>query len=289
MAITGSSEREGDVLEARHDAGDLLRLVGRLGNDRNLLQVVDHQDEPLPLLAAMLRDELAEVVDGARGGGAAHEVQVAAVARDALQGGSKPRVRAQLGALAGLGRRGVAAQDLLLDVLDLHGATLLRQVGERRLHRDQALDEVLLLVLEADVEHLCLAGGSDVARHLEGHGRLAGTLGAADEDQLAWAHPATDRLVERHEAGGDGLEFVDVARGDALIEACQHVERGTRGQGPLADVERPVLGLGVLGGGERLVDHRDGRLPLGIVTRVQGCLHATRRVYDPPPSAPMTR
>ena len=85
------------------------------------------------------------------------------------------------------------------------------QVGERRLHRDQPVEQVLLVVLEADVEDVGLAAGRDVARHLEGHRRLAGALGAADEEQLAGAEAGADRLVEGREAERDRLVFADLA------------------------------------------------------------------------------
>ena len=71
--------------------------------------------------------------------------------------------------------------------------------------RDQAVEQVVLLVLEADVEDVGLAARRDVAGHLEGHRRLAGALGAADEQQLTGPQAAADGLVERREAERDGL------------------------------------------------------------------------------------
>jgi hypothetical protein len=43
------------------------------------------------------------------------------------------------------------------------------------------LDQVLLVVLEADVQHGRLAGGGHVSGHLERHRRLALALRATDE------------------------------------------------------------------------------------------------------------
>ncbi len=122
-------------------------------------------------------------------------------------------------------------EDLLADVLDLDRAGLVRQVGERRLHRDQPVEEVLLVVLEADVEDVGLAAGRHVARHLEGHRRLAGALGAADEQQLAGAQAAADRLVERREAERDRLVLGHVAGGDLVVEVDEDVERRARAPG----------------------------------------------------------
>ena len=178
----------------------------------------------------MLRDQGAHVVDRRRGRGAAHQVEVAAVAGDPLERGPQPRVGAELGALPRLDGRGVALHDLFLDVLDLHGAGLLRQLAERGLHGDEALDEVLLLVLEAHVECGRLAGCGHVAGHLQRHGGLALSLGAADQHQLTRAQAATDRLIERDKAGPDRLELVDLARGDSLVQVGQHVERRARRQ-----------------------------------------------------------
>ena len=112
--------------------------------------------------------------------------------------GRRRGLLASCGAVAALGHP--RAEDLLADVLDLDRAGLVRQVGERRLHRDEAVQQVRLVVLEADVEHVGLAARRDVARHLEGHRGLAGALGAADEQQLAGAQAGADGLVERGEA-----------------------------------------------------------------------------------------
>jgi hypothetical protein len=55
-------------------------------------------------------------------------------------------------------------------------------MGQGGFHRDQAVEQVLLVVLEADVEHVGLPTGCHVARHLEGHRRLAGALCPADQE-----------------------------------------------------------------------------------------------------------
>ena len=75
----------------------------------------------------------------------------------------------------------------------------------------EPVEQVLLVVLEADVQDVGLAARGDVARHLEGHRRLAGALGSADEQQLAGAEPGADRLVERREAERDRLVLADLA------------------------------------------------------------------------------
>ena len=243
------------------------------------------------LRSAVLSDEVPHVVDRAGRGGTSHQVQAAAVTGDPLERRPKARVASQLGLLTGLGRCGVAAQDLLLDVLDLHRAALLRQVGERRFHGDQPLDQVFLFVLEAHVEDAGLATGSHVASHLERHGGLARSLGPTDQQQLAGSQASADRLVEGHESGGDGLELVDLARRDALVEAGQYLERGAWREGPFTGFETPVRSVGRGGIGERIVGHRDGRLPrisLGSLG-CRGACTQRRRVYDPPPSVNMTR
>ena len=130
-------------------------------------------------------------------------------------------------------------EDLLADVLDLDRAGLVGQVRERRLHRDQPVEQVLLVVLEADVQDVGLAAGRDVARHLEGHRRLAGALGAADEQQLAGAQAGADRLVERREAERDGLVLGDLAGRDLVVEVDEDVERRAGRQAAVVGVEAP--------------------------------------------------
>jgi len=105
----------------------------------------------------------------------------------------------------------------------------MRQVGERRLERDEAIEEVLLVVLEADVQDVGLATRGDVAGHLEGHRRLAGALGATDQEQLAGPQAGADRLVERGEPERNGLILADLAGGHLVVELDQHVEGGARG------------------------------------------------------------
>src|SRR5918994_1548147 len=45
-------------------------------------------------------------------------------------------------------------EDLLADILDLDRASLVRQMGQRRLHRDEPVHEIGLIVLETQVEHI---------------------------------------------------------------------------------------------------------------------------------------
>src|SRR5947207_6423139 len=113
-------------------------------------------------------------------------------------------------------------------------------MSERRLHGDQPLDQVFLLVLETHVQDAGLATCRHVARHLEGHGRLARALRSTDQEQLAGTHASADRLVEWNEAGRDGLELVDLPRRDALIEAGEHLEGGAWRESPLGGVVGPI-------------------------------------------------
>ena len=106
--------------------------------------------------------------------------------------------------------------------------------------RDEPVEQVLLVVLEADVEHVRLAAGGDVARHLEGHRRLAGALGAADEQQLAGAEAAADGLVERREAERQGWYSPTSPRGDLVVQVDQDVDRRARCHAPVRAVEAPV-------------------------------------------------
>ena len=216
------------------------------GMHGHLLQVVDEHDEsPLARQLAVLLDELADVVDGARGLRAAQEEQVLAVAGDAVERRAQARVVRELGRVrCALGHP--RAEDLLADVLDLDGAGLVGQVRERRLHRDEAVQQVLLIVLEADVEDVRLPARGDVARHLQGHRRLAGALGAADQQQLARAQARADRLVERREAERDGLVLGDLAAGDLVVEVDEHVERGTRRHAAVVGIESPRRAVGAV-------------------------------------------
>jgi hypothetical protein len=88
---------EGDVLEAVDDEGDLLGLVLGLRDLRDLLEVVDEDDEPsLAGQLAVLLDELADVVDRARRLGAAEQEQVLPVAGDPVEGRPEARVVREL-------------------------------------------------------------------------------------------------------------------------------------------------------------------------------------------------
>ena len=153
---------------------------------------------------------------------AAHQEQVLAVARDAIHRWAQARVVGHLGGRFALGHPG--PEDLLANILDLDRPGLVRQVGESGLHRDEPVEQVLLVVLEADVQDVGLAARGDVARHLERHRRLAGALRAADQEQLAGAQTAADRLVERGEPERDGLVLGDVAGGDLVVQIDEHVE-----------------------------------------------------------------
>ena len=171
----------------------------------------------------MRLDELADVVDGARGLRAAHHEQVLAVAGDAVHRRAQARIVGHLGARLALRHPG--PEDLLADVLDLDRAGLVGQVGERRLHRDQPVEQVLLVVLEADVQDVGLAAGCDVARHLEGHRRLAGALRAADQEQLARPQALPIVLSSGVNPSGTGWYSATLAAGDLVVEVDQDVER----------------------------------------------------------------
>ena len=167
----------------------------------------------------------------------AHQEQVLAVSRDAVHRRAEARVVGHLGGPLALGHP--RPEDLLADVLDLDRPGLVREVGERRLHRDQPVEQVLLVVLEADVQDVGLAARRDVARHLERHRRLAGALRAADQQQLPGAQPAPDGLVERGEPERDGLVFGDVAGRDLVVEVDEHVERRARHEAAGVGIEPP--------------------------------------------------
>ena len=196
---------------------------------------------------------------GAGGLRAAQQEQVLAVARDPLERRAQARVVGQLGGALALGQP--RAQDLLADVLDLDRAGLVRQVGERRLHGDEPVEQVLLVVLEADVEDVGLTARGDVARHLEGHRRLAGALRAADEQQLAGPQAATDGLVQRREAERHRLVLADlpVVTFSLRSTSTSSAERGA------------MLPFGVVEAPGRL--RRRGRRPVAF-----GCLGGQRVV-----------
>ena len=166
-------------------------------------------------------------------------------------------------------------------------------MGQRRLHGDHALDQVLLVVLEADVEGGRLARCGHVARHLERHRRLALALGAADQHQLAGTQAATDRLVHRHEAGRDRDEVVDSAgwrrarsgwsgrRAPSAAPGCRRRRRAS-----ISDRSSSWVGRSA----RRSSGDRLHVLRLVHCSSRGRCLRATRqRVYGPPPTAPMTR
>ena len=224
----------------------------------HLLEIVDEDHEaPVARQDAVLLDELADVVDGARRLGAAQQEEVLAVAGDPIERGAEPRVAGELRRSATLGDP--RPEDLLADILDLDRAGLVGKVGERRLHRDQAIEQVLLVVLEADVEDVRLAARRDVPGHLEGHRRLAGALGATDEQQFACAQAGADGLVEGGEAERDGLILADASGRDLVVEVDENVERGTGRHAARGGIQAPSLGGG---GGESMVSVTLGVLPV---------------------------
>ena len=196
---------------------------------RHLLEVVDEDDQPpIARQAAVALDELAHVVDRAGRLRAAHQEEVLAIAGDAVHRRPQARVVGHLGVRLAL--RHPRPEDLLADILDLDRARLVGEVGERRLHRDQAVEQVLLVVLEADVQDVRLAARGDVARHLEGHRGLAGALRAADEQQLSGPQPRPDGLVERREPERDRLVLRDVPGVTLSLRSTRtsSAERGVR-------------------------------------------------------------
>ena len=141
-------------------------------------------------------------------------------------------------------------------------------------------------MLEADVEHVRLAARGDVAGHLEGHRRLAGALGAADEQQLAGAQAGADRLVERREAraGPAGTRRAcPVVTLSLRSTRTSSAERGRHAA--VVGVEAPAaspLAHGVASGRSRW---SRGRCPprrhVRLAMRPQG---STRLVRDHPPA-----
>jgi hypothetical protein len=95
-------------------------------------------------------------------------------------------------------------------------------------------------VLEADVEDIGLAARRHVARHLQGHGGLAGALRAANQQQLAGPEPGADGLVHRREAERDRLVLADIAGRDLVIEVDENVQRGTWRHAPVIGIQAPV-------------------------------------------------
>ncbi len=192
-------------------------------------------------------DQLADVVDGARRLRPAHQEQVLPIAGDPVHRRPEARVVGHLGAGFALCHPG--PQDLLADVLDLDRAGLVGQVGERRLHRDEPVEQVLLVVLETDVQDVGLTTRCHVARHLEGHGRLARALGAADQQQLTGPQARPDRLVQRREPERHGLVFGNLAARDLVVQVDEHVQCRTRLQAAVRRLELPDgcrgRGLGV--------------------------------------------
>jgi hypothetical protein len=188
-------------------------------------------------------DQLAQVLDRARRRRPAQQVQVAAVAPDPLDRGLQPRAGREVGRLVAGARP--AADHLRADVLDLDrpgGWLGVGEVRQRRFHRDEAVEHVRIVVLEVDVQDVRLTRGGDVARHLEGHGRLAGALRAADEHQLAGSQAATEHPVQRGEAQRHGLVVREVACRHLRADIGQHLQRRARSHRAVAGIERPLIG-----------------------------------------------
>ena len=170
---------------------------------------------------------------------ATQQVQVGPVAVDALEGRTQARVGPEVGVLAA--GRHPRAQDLVAHLGQLHAAAARGQARQHRLLRDDAVEQVLLVVLEADVEHAGQAAHDDVARHLHGHRGLARALRAADQQHLASAEAAADGLVQRGEAQRHRLVLRDVALGHLARERAQHLRRAAWLDVAQAGVEPPRL------------------------------------------------
>ena len=102
--------------------------------------------------------------------------------------------------------------------------------GEGRFHGHHPVEQVLLVVLEADVEHVRLAALGDVARHLQGHRRLAGALRAADQQQLAGADAAARVRSSGEKPERDRLVLGDRALADLVGQAGEHLDRAARAE-----------------------------------------------------------
>jgi len=76
-----------------------------------------------------------------------------------------------------------------------------RSIGQRAFHGDQTHQEVVRLVLEAEVHRHRALRASDVAGHLEGEAGLSHAGHSGQQHQLTVTDPSADHLVQRHEAG----------------------------------------------------------------------------------------
>ena len=151
----------------------------------HLLEVVDDdQQAPVAGQLAMLLDELADVVDGARRLRAAEEEQVLAVAGDAVE--RRPQARV-VGEVAAPRRR----PPIHVPRISLRTSWILIAPvfwGRCASADSSAISRLSRYCSSCSKQMyrtLAWPPRRDVARHLEGHRRLAGALGAADEQQLA--------------------------------------------------------------------------------------------------------
>lgn len=136
------------------------------------------------------------------------------------------------------------------------------QVGQRGFHRDQAIQQIRFVVLEAEVQDVRLPAGRDVACHLEGHRRLAGALRSTDQEQLTRAQAGADRLVQWREPERHRLVLGQVTGRHPLVQVDQDVKSGARRHAAIRRFEvpggRPVcLEFGCVCG----VSHEAGALP----------------------------
>jgi hypothetical protein len=94
--------------------------------------------------------------------------------------------------------------------------------GQGRLHGDQPLEQELLGVLVAHVQHPPMPAGGDMPGRLQRPGALADPLGTADQEQLADPDPAVQVGVERAEPGRDAAQPVGPPGPDVAVELLQH-------------------------------------------------------------------
>ena len=225
----------------------LLGLGVRLGLDGNALQVVDdHDQRPVRGLLAISLDERAQVCGGrarhaSRASGRGSDRSARCAPARAAGGDWRADRRVRNRSRSSSGRTMCPSTSLrtswiLTDELGDGGIG----PAKRRLHGHQPRQQVLLVVLEADVQHVGLAALRHVARHLERHRGLARSLRPADEHQLAGAKAAAKRPIEGTEAKRDGLVLGDLALADLLGQSAEHVERGKRVKDGSVVIDRAI-------------------------------------------------